>query len=225
MDVIKSENQINQIIKTNKDLDDFKNKDEFIISTLKKCVANNLLFLKNIDNDLKNLNNLIKNINNFQVNNKSDADYGTELKILLKSTIKKIITPIVNNRSELKIIDSLYRYITKSFEKLETDVIQIEILTKQINWMNAAENQLKELNNNKENNLISEILNKEDIKVKGLKTKLDLKINIIDIEKVPEKFIIKTIDEEAIKKAIKENNNEIPNINGLEILYEKKHHF
>ncbi|WP_275427343.1 hypothetical protein [Spiroplasma citri] len=44
MDVIKSENQINQIIKTNKDLDDFKNKDEFIISTLKKCVANNLLF-------------------------------------------------------------------------------------------------------------------------------------------------------------------------------------
>ncbi|WP_275429026.1 hypothetical protein [Spiroplasma citri] len=36
MDVIKSENQINQIIKTNKDLDDFKNKDEFIISTLKK---------------------------------------------------------------------------------------------------------------------------------------------------------------------------------------------
>nr|CAK99377.1 hypothetical protein SPICI11_019 [Spiroplasma citri] len=225
MDVIKSENQINQIIETNKDLDDFKNKDEFIISTLKKCVANNLLFLKNIDNDLKNLNNLIKNINNFQVNNKSDADYGTELKILLKSTIKKIITPIVNNRSELKIIDSLYRYITKSFEKLETDVIQIEILTKQINWMNAAENQLKELNNNKENNLISEILNKEDIKVKGLKTRWDLKINIIDIEKVPEKFIIKTIDEEAIKKAIKENNNEIPNINGLEILYEKKHHF
>ncbi|QED25000.1 hypothetical protein [Spiroplasma citri] len=65
----------------------------------------------------------------------------------------------------------MYRYITKSFEKLETDVIQIEILTKQINWMNAAENQLKELNNNKE------------------------------------------------------NNNEIPNINGLEILYEKKHHF
>ncbi|QIA74235.1 hypothetical protein GL982_11980 (plasmid) [Spiroplasma citri] len=56
-------------------------------------MANNLLFLKNIDNDLKNLNNLIKNINNFQVNNKSDADYGTELKILLKSTIKKIITP------------------------------------------------------------------------------------------------------------------------------------
>ncbi|QED24907.1 hypothetical protein [Spiroplasma citri] len=171
------------------------------------------------------MNNLIKNINNFQVNNKSDADYGTELKILLKSTIKKIITPIVNNWSELKIIDSLYRYITKSFEKLETDVIQIEILTKQINWMNAAENQLKELNNNKENNLISEILNKEDIKVKGLKTRWDLKINIIDIEKVPEKFIIKTIDEEAIKKAIKENNNEIPNINGLEILYEKKHHF
>ncbi|QIA70566.1 hypothetical protein GL981_03800 [Spiroplasma citri] len=42
-------------------------------------------------------------------------------------------------------------------------------MTKQINWMNAAENQLKELNNNKENNLISEILNKEDIKVKGLK--------------------------------------------------------
>ncbi|QIA68063.1 hypothetical protein [Spiroplasma citri] len=119
----------------------------------------------------------------------------------------------------------MYRYITKSFEKLETDVIQIEILTKQINWMNAAENQLKELNNNKENNLISEILNKEDIKVKGLKTRWDLKINIIDIEKVPEKFIIKTIDEEAIKKAIKENNNEIPNINGLEILYEKKHHF
>lgn len=69
--------------------------------------------------------------------------------------------------------------------------------------------------NNKEAKNLSKIETKSET---GVSYRTDWEIEIMDIEKVPEKYIIKTIDEKLVKEYLKEGKKSIP---GLKVVEKK----
>jgi hypothetical protein len=67
--------------------------------------------------------------------------------------------------------------------------------------------------NNKESNNLAKIETKAET---GVSYRTDWDIEVIDINKVPDKYIIKSIDEKAIKEYLKEGKKSIPGLNCIE---------
>lgn len=67
--------------------------------------------------------------------------------------------------------------------------------------------------NNKEAKNLSKIETKQE---SGVTYRTDWNIEIVDIEKVPAKYIIKTIDEKLVKEYMKDGKKSIPGLNCIE---------
>lgn len=176
-------------------------------------------------NNIDYFNSLQNKIINYTIKNKKDADNGSELKSILKMEEKKYLNPLSSSKNILnqarRILLLFEKEISNKFKDL-TD----EILQKQVYWYEKQQQLILE-NKNLTNNvgIIDQLISENELKIRGLKQKKEYDIKIIDIDKIPNKFIKKELDTDYVLNWIKNQQIENPKIDGLEINYKTKFHY
>lgn len=176
-------------------------------------------------NNIDYFNSLQNKIINYTINNKKDADNGSELKTILKMEEKKYLNPLSSSKTILNQVRRILLLFEKEISNKFKDLTD-EILQKQVYWYEKQQQLILE-NNNLTNNvgIIDQLISENELKIRGLKQKKEYDIKIIDIDKVPNKFIKKELDTDYVLNWIKNQQIENPKIDGLEINYKTKFHY
>jgi hypothetical protein len=165
-----------------------------------------------IENNIKNEKRIVK------IENQEDVEFC----LIQNKRIKKIIDTLENIRLDAvrEILLSKKR-IDDKYKVIEAPLISLIDNNKTIlkDYLSEQEAiKAKELKedagfNNKESNNLAKIETKAET---GVSYRTDWDIEVIDINKVPDKYIIKSIDEKAIKEYLKEGKKSIPGLNCIE---------
>ncbi|WP_338954485.1 hypothetical protein [Spiroplasma endosymbiont of Polydrusus cervinus] len=176
-------------------------------------------------NNIEYFNSLQNKIINYTIKNKNDADNGSELKSILKMEEKKYLNSLSSSKTILNQVRRILLLFEIEISNKFKDLTD-EILQKQVYWYEKQQQLILE-NKNLTNNvgIIDQLISKNELKIRGLKQKKEYDIKIIDIDKVPNKFIKKELDTDYVLNWIKNQKIENPKINGLEINYKTKFHY
>lgn len=176
-------------------------------------------------NNIDYFNSLQNKIINYTIKNKNDADNGSELKSILKMEEKKYLNPLSSSKTILNHVRRILLLFEKEISNKFKDLTD-EILQKQVYWYEKQQQLILE-NKNLTNNvgIIDQLISENELKIRGLKQKKEYDIKIIDIDKVPNKFIKKELDTDYVLNWIKNQQIENPKIDGLEINYKTKFHY
>lgn len=176
-------------------------------------------------NNIDYFNSLQNKIINYTIKNKKDADNGSELKSILKMEEKKYLNPLSSSKTILNQVRRILLLFEKEIRNKFKDLTD-EILQKQVYWYEKQQQLILE-NKNLTNNvgIIDQLISENELKIRGLKQKKEYDIKIIDIDKVPNKFIKKELDTDYVLNWIKNQQIENPKIDGLEINYKTKFHY
>lgn len=176
-------------------------------------------------NNIDYFNSLQNKIINYTIKNKKDADNGSELKSILKMEEKKYLNPLSSSKTILNQVRRILLLFEKEISNKFKDLTD-EILQKQVYWYEKQQQLILE-NKNLTNNvgIIDQLISENELKIRGLKQKKEYDIKIIDIDKIPNKFIKKELDTDYVLNWIKNQQIENPKIDGLEINYKTKFHY
>lgn len=176
-------------------------------------------------NNIDYFNSLQNKIINYTIKNKNDADNGSELKAILKMEEKKYLNPLSSSKTILNQVRRILLLFEKEISNKFKDLTD-EILQKQVYWYEKQQQLILE-NKNLTNNvgIIDQLISENELKIRGLKQKKEYDIKIIDIDKIPNKFIKKELDTDYVLNWIKNQQIENPKIDGLEINYKTKFHY